>query len=209
MRAHHRQSSRERRKVVIGLIGGMGSGKSRVAAELLRLGARVISGDELGHEALQQPDTINQVVQRVGTEVLDDHGRIDRRVLGKIVFADAAQLQALEKLVFPYIQRRIREQIGQFESSLEGRWAVLDAAVMLEAGWDDACDVIVFVHAPRAVRRQRLAEQRGWTAEEVEARERAQFPLAEKISRADYVLDNSGTSEETVQQIDDLLRQLL
>jgi dephospho-CoA kinase len=84
---------------------------------------------------------------------------------------------------------------------------VLDAAIMLEAGWNRWCDRIVYVHAPRAVRLQRLAKQRRWTEKEVAARETAQMSLSEKISRADIVLDNSGTPEETAAQVNELLRR--
>jgi dephospho-CoA kinase len=196
------------RKRVIGLIGGMGSGKSSVGALLERRGGYLISADELGHEALRQPALIERVVARFGAAILDERGVVDRRRLGRIVFADPAELRALEDLVFPYIEPRIREEIHKAESLPEARFVVLDAAIMLEAGWDKACDAIVFVHAPEAARKERLAQQRGWTREEVQARQRAQLPVADKISRADYVLDNSGSAEETAQQIEDLISRM-
>jgi dephospho-CoA kinase len=208
MSAHDGPASGGRQKLVIGLIGGMGSGKSRVAAEFERRGARVISGDELGHEALRQPAIIAQIEARWGPGVLDEHGNIDRKKVGTIVFADPAQLRHLEGLVFPHIRRRIGEEIRAAQDSTKTRLVVLDAAVMLEAGWHEFCDLVMFVHAPRSARLKRLADQRGWTAEEVEARERAQLPLAEKISRAHYVIDNSGSAQETAQQIEDLLVEL-
>src|SRR4051794_5295036 len=100
-------------KPVVGLIGGIGSGKSHVAAEFARRGAWVIAGDQLGHEALRQPDVRAQVVQRWGESILDPRGEVDRRRLGAIVFADAGQLRELEALVFPYIERRIAEEIAR------------------------------------------------------------------------------------------------
>ena len=196
------------RKRVIGLIGGMGSGKSSVGALLERRGGYLISADELGHEALRQPALVERVVARFGAAILDERGAVDRRKLGRIVFADPAELRALEVLVFPYIERRIREEIHKAESLPEARFVVLDAAIMLEAGWAKACDAIVFIHVPEAVREERLAQQRGWTREEVQARQRAQISVADKISRADYVLDNSGSAEETAQQIEDLISRM-
>ena len=124
------------------------------------------------------------------------------------MFSEACELKALEALVFPYIERRIREEVGKAERLAQARFVVLDAAIMLEAGWADACDCIVFVHVPRSERLRRLGTQRGWTEEELMARESAQLPVADKISRADYVLDNSGSAEETAEQIEDLLDQL-
>ncbi len=84
---------------------------------------------------------------------------------------------------------------------------VLDAAIMLEAGWNKLCDRLVYVDAPRDVRLRRLAQQRGWSAKEVEAREKVQMPLAEKANRADDFVDNSGTPGQLAQQVDQLLRQ--
>src|SRR5438309_989747 len=97
-------------KPVIGLVGGMGSGKSLVAAELARRGGHVISGDQLGHEALQQPLIRAQIKQHWGTEVFDEGENIDRRKLGARVFSDARERKALEALVFPFIERRITEE---------------------------------------------------------------------------------------------------
>jgi len=194
---------------IIGLIGGIGSGKSRVAAELARHGGIVISGDKLGHQALQDPDIKAAVIQRWGNGILDADGNIDRHRLGKIVFADAKERQALEKLAFPYIERRIGEElIDKAKNNPRPAFVVLDAAVMLEAGWNKFCDRLVYVKAPRPIRLRRLAEQRGLDENEVAMRENAQWPEAEKEKRADFVLDNSGSPEELNQQVNELLEKL-
>ncbi|MCC7090268.1 MAG: dephospho-CoA kinase [Dehalococcoidia bacterium] len=194
-------------KPVVALIGGIGSGKSRVAAEFARRGARVIVGDQLGHEALRQPEIKAQVVRRWGEEILTGQGEIDRRKLAALVFADRDELKALEAISHPWIDRRLGEEIADAQKDPAVPLILVDAAILLEAGWNRHCDWIVYVHAPREVRKQRLAAQRGWTAKEVDARTHAQLPLSEKIGRADYVLDNSGTMEETARQVDDLFRQ--
>jgi dephospho-CoA kinase len=193
---------------VIGLIGGIGSGKSRVAALLAERGVRVLSGDEAGHEALRQPDVRARVVERWGPGVLDAAGAIDRRRLAQRVFGAPAELRALEALVWPWIGRRLREQIASARPDPGVKFILLDAAVLLEAGWNDVCDRIVYVHAPRAVRLRRLAEQRGWSAKEVAAREQAQVSLTDKARRADFALDNSGPPEALARQVDDLIAQL-
>jgi dephospho-CoA kinase len=176
-----------------------------VAAEFARHGARVISGDEAGHEALRQPDIRARIVERWGPRVLDEKGAISRRAVGQIVFADAGERRALEAIVFPYIERRLREQIAEAAADPGVALVVLDAAILLEAGWNNLVNQIVYVHAPRDVRLKRLAEHRGWTEKEVAARENAQMPLSEKMSRADAIVDNSGSLEEVAQQIDELL----
>ncbi len=194
---------------VIGLIGGIGSGKSQVAAALARRGGRVVAGDPLGHEALRQPEVQAEVVARWGPGVLDAAGAIDRRTLAAAVFADPAERQALEALVHPWIKRRLREEITKAQSDPGVRFVVLDAAVMLEAGWESACDLLVYVHAPREVRQRRVAGQRGWSAEEAAAREGAQWPLTAKATRADLALDNSGTLEQLGPQLDRLVERAL
>lgn len=196
------------RPLVVGLIGGIGSGKSRVAGLFAQRGARVVSGDEAGHEALCQPDIREQVVKRWGTKVLDEHGRINRRQLGAIVFGDPVERRALETLVFPWIKERLRQQIATASADPHVTLIVLDAAVLLEAGWDDVCDRILFVEAPREQRLARLAEQRGWSPEEVAARERAQWPLTAKAGRADSIIDNSGSLTEVSRQVEQWLQSM-
>jgi dephospho-CoA kinase len=194
-------------KPVIGLIGGIGAGKSRVSELLARRGARVLSGDQAGHEALRQPNVKAQVVQRWGPGVLDDQGDIDRRRLAARVFADPAERKALEALTWPWIGRRLREQVEAARADPAVKLVLLDAAVLLEAGWDGVCHRLVYVDAPPDVRLRRLAEQRGWSAEELAAREAAQLPLTEKARRAGDVLDNSGPPEALARQLDELLKK--
>lgn len=193
-------------KLVIGLIGGIGSGKSQVAAAFAAKGARVVSGDQLAHEALRQPEVQERIAGRWGREMLDDKGEVNRRRLAGIVFADPAQRRALEEMVHPWIQRRIRAEVDAARMDPVVRLVVLDAAIMLEAGWDGVCDRLVYVDAPRPLRLHRVAEQRGWTEKEVEARERAQMPLTDKAARADHKLDNAASLEHLDRQITDLLR---
>ena len=198
-------------KPVIGLIGGIGSGKSTVAEAFARRGAKVIVGDALGHEALRQPEIKAKLVERWGPEVLDADGEVNRRRVAGIVFAKTPrardELRALESLVFPWIERRAREEIAAARDDPAFRLVVLDAAVMLEAGWDRVCDRLVYVHAPREVRLGRLAAGRGWSAKDVEEREAAQLSLTEKATRADDAVDNSGSPGEVQRQVDDLLRR--
>ena len=196
-----------RRKPVIGLIGGMGSGKSLVAAELARHGGLVISGDRLGHEALAQTEIRTRIIQRWGTEVLDREGKVNRGRLAEIVFANPDERRELEALSFPYIERRIGEEIAAGQENPDAKFLVLDAAVMLEAGWNKYCDRLVYVAAPPELRLQRLLG-RGLTEKDVRARQEAQWSLDNKAGRADVVLENAGSAEALKWKVEDLMRGL-
>src|SRR5919201_1503322 len=124
-------------KPVIGLIGAIGAGKTTAARCFAARGGVVIDGDALGHEALRRPEIIARLVGRWGERVRKPDGSLDRRAIAKIVCADTTERNALEGLVFPYIGRRCREEIARALSDPAARFVVLDAAVMLEAGWNN------------------------------------------------------------------------
>lgn len=193
------------RKPVIGLIGGIGSGKSAVADRLAHHGARVINADKLGHAALEQPEIKERILARWGSDVLDESGTIARRKLGAIVFASPQERAALEALVHPWIVARIRAEIDEAQMDREVKFVVLDAAIVLEAGWSSVCDRLIFVDVPREQRLARLQASRGWSASELEARELAQLPLSEKELQADLVVRNDGTLEALHHRVDALV----
>ncbi len=181
---------------MIGLIGGMGAGKSRLAALFAEWGAQVLDADAIGHALLDQTPARDEVVARFGEGVLDlsdpEAPRIDRKRLGKIVFSEPALLKVLESILHPRMRLTFQKAIGRAARKRQARAVVLDAAILLEARWDDLCDVVLFVEAPEAARLERLQQSRGWSAEAVEARQKAQKPLDEKRGKADFVIENAG-----------------
>ena len=134
----------------IGIIGGIGSGKSVVADAMQKLGGHLIAADQLGHDALKQADIKAKVVERWSDQILDNQGNPDRRKIAGIVFSSLNELRALESLVFPYIEQRIVEEMAVVNASSDEKFIILDAAILLETGWRRHCDKIVFVEAPRA-----------------------------------------------------------
>jgi dephospho-CoA kinase len=179
----------------IGLIGGIASGKSAVAAALARRGAIVFNADQLGHQVLEEPAVRDALVDRWGAGILDSHSQVDRSAVAKIVFAPgpaaAEELEFLEALVHPGIRRRIETGIRQLpDASVPA--VVIDAALLIEAGWAAVCGAVVFVDSPRDQRMARAAA-RGWTDEEFSRREAAQMPIEEKRRRASHQIDNSGS----------------
>jgi dephospho-CoA kinase len=194
-------------KPVIGLIGGIGAGKTTAARCFAARGGVVIDADALGHDALRQPAIIAQVVERWGTGVRKPDGSLDRRAIGRIVFANAAERNALESIVFPYIGQRCREGIERGQADPQARFIVLDAAVMLEAGWNNEVDRIVYVSAPRDVRLARLARRSGWIDADLTAREAAQWPEDVKQSRVGAVILNDADADTLRSRVDDLLKE--
>ncbi|HEY2909579.1 MAG TPA: dephospho-CoA kinase [Gemmataceae bacterium] len=198
------------RKPVIGLIGAIGAGKSTVAAALAERGGRIVDADRLGHAALERPEIRQKVLDRWGTRgsLLKPDGRLDRRAIAGIVFADPAERSALEAIVFPDIVRQALQEIETTQTDPAVKFVVVDAAVMLEAGWDHICDRLVYVDAPREVRLSRLATRSGWTDSDLAAREAAQWPAEKKLPRADAVIMNNGSREELLNRVNRMLKQL-
>lgn len=196
--------------LVVGLIGGVASGKSLVAKYFCECGAQVVDGDRAGHAVLEDPDVRAALRARYGPTVFAPDGRVERRALAQIVFAPAPhgpqELAFLEQLTHPRIAKLLQARLAELAAT-GAQVAVLDAAVMLKAGWDRFCDKMVFVAAPVETRLQR-ALARGWTREEFAARELAQEPVEEKRRHAHYVIDNSGTPEQTRDQVLRLWQQL-
>lgn len=196
------------RKPVIGLVGGIGAGKSTVAAALVRHGGRVVAGDPLGHEALEEPAIRERVAEAFSErDILTTEGKVDRKKLGQVVFPSPVERTRLEHLVHPYIEERIREEIANAAADPGVKFVVLDAAIMLEAGWDDVCDKLIYVDASRPVRLARVQSQRGWTEADLAGREAVQMPADRKKERADAVIDNGGGREATIAQVNDLVKR--
>ena len=202
---------------VIGLIGGIGGGKSSVAALFESAGAVVIDADLVGHELLNDPRVCGQIVDRFGTSVLSEKSVghelpsiIDRKALGTIVFADPTARRDLEAILHPRMRASFQAVIEQESKSkkTEKSMVVLDAAILLEAGWDDLCDLIVFVDAPRDERMRRVQAQRGWSREVFEARERAQWPCDKKRRGADLVITNDAGVDALKERVERILARL-
>lgn len=194
----------------LGLLGGVASGKSLVSRQLADLGAVVLDADRAGHEALLLPRIEEAARQHWGDAVFGPDGHIDRSRLARIVFAPPPdgprERKFLEELTHPEIGRRLAAQVEALKASPP--MAVLDAALILEAGWDKLCDCYAFVDAPQEVRLAR-ALHRGWTEGDFAAREAAQESLHSKRARADLHIDNSGSVEHTQGQVQRLWQFLV
>ncbi len=193
---------------VIGVVGGVGSGKSTVAGQFAALGCAVIDGDAIGHELLTREDVRQDIRRRWGDAVFTDAGEVDRRALAKIVFADETQLSALNRILHPRIRRRMVEQIKSFQGEdIPG--IVLDAAVLFEAGWNDLCSKTIFVDTPLKERLLRLRRTRGWDRQIVQGRESSQISLDKKAKRCCYIISNHSNVSHLHEQVRRFLHQVI
>jgi dephospho-CoA kinase len=182
---------------LVGLAGGIASGKSEVARLLEELGAGRIDADRLGHEVLLDPEVMSRIREEFGDQVFDDQGAVDRRRLGALVFAttpdSTTPLSRLESITHPAIGRLVRRELERLRRA-GFPVVVLDASVMFRSGWDRWCDRIVFVDAALELRRERAAA-RGWPEGELDRREAFQTPVAEKRHRSTDVIDNNRQAD--------------
>ncbi len=196
--------------LVIGVLGGIGSGKSAVTQGLSNtLPILILDADKAGHDVLTHVAVQDQIRQRFGDEVFNAQGQVNRQALAKLVFgSDPQQQQArldLNRIVHPGIQTQLLETIRQASPDLDV--IVLDAAVMVEAGWDQLCDAVVFIDSSWESRLARV-QTRGWTEEDLRRREASQLSLEQKRQRANIVIDNSKNLDDAVQQLRRFIDQL-
>ena len=187
--------------LTIGLTGGIGSGKSVVADLLREQGATIIDADRLGHEAYTpNSEAWRQVVAAFGEGVLTAEGEIDRRKLGTIVFADPAELERLNGIMHPLMAGMVEERKSQL--SQEGvAVAVVEAAVLFEAGWETLVDEVWTTVAPADVVIERLRQRNGLSPEEASKRINSQMPAEERIRRSDVVIENASDLDALERQV--------
>jgi dephospho-CoA kinase len=190
---------------VIGITGGIASGKSQVTRILESLGAVVIRADKIAHGILDAPEIRNLVIRQFGKSVFSQETHsIDRRRVAELVFGDTPGALARRRLLEAIMHGPIRAQIRQeLERSLREGIApaiVLDIPLLLESQWDRSCDAVWFIDSCETIRLQRAIE-RGWTESHFRAREASQWPLASKLEKSTCVIPNNGTLEDLASNV--------
>ena len=196
--------------LLVGLTGGIGSGKSTVARMLADRGAVIVDADVLAREALEVGTPgFEQVVERFGTELVDHAagGILDRKKLAEVVFADEEARKDLEAIVHPEVGRRLVETIAAHRDTHD--IVVFDAPLIIEGGFGDGLDALVVVTTPLEEQIERLMRDRGMADDEARARIGAQAPTEEKVARADHVIENAGSLEDLEAAVDGLWRGFL
>jgi dephospho-CoA kinase len=195
-------ANRSRSFFLVGLTGGMASGKSTVSRQLADLGCHVIDADMLARAVVAPGEpALQTIVQAFGRAVLRPDGTLDRARLGALVFADAEKRKRLEAITHPAIQARRQAALAELAAQGYDGLVVQDAALLIEVGGAAHVDRLVVVYADRAVQRERLMRRDRLDAAEAERRLATQMPLAAKVRLAHYVIDNSDSPEETAAQV--------
>ena len=196
-------------KPVIGLAGGIASGKSLVADILAELGAGVIDADKLTHEVLHSEEVRRQIQKWWGPDTSDEAGLLDRRKLAEIVFNDPAKRKKLEGLTHPRVNELRDQRMNELKADERIHAIVLDIPLLFEVGQNALCDQVIFVEVDENARIQRASEQRGWDAAELRRRENLQTPLDIKRERSDHVVENNSDINTLRERVASVYHQIV
>ncbi len=192
--------------MILGLTGGIASGKTTVAQMLIRLGARLIEADDLARQVVE-PGTegLRKVVCAFGEEILDADGKLRRDLLGKIVFSDPVKLRLLNSVLHPVMAVEAKKQLASL--SRQGT-AVLAGSLLFEAGWEKLVDKMLLVYVDSKTQLSRLMARDGLSRLEAQARISSQLPLEEKLAKADYLIDTSRPLADVQKQVEAIWREI-
>jgi len=193
---------------VIGILGGIGSGKSTVAAEFGKLGCAVIDADRIARQLLDESPVKEKLVRAFGKEILDSAGNVDRRKLAEVVFTDGSRLEKLNSIIHPPVLRRVERMLEAYNDQEQVKAIVLDMPLLVEVGWEKRCDRLVFVDCREDLRSQR-AEKMGLGGEnQRKMRENFQISLDSKLAIADNVVDNNSGLSALARQVADIFSKI-
>ena len=188
-------------KPIIGILGGICSGKSTVAAEFAKLGCKVIDADEIAHDLLDKEDIKDKIVSFFGEAVLNSEEKIDSKKLADIVFANADKLSSLNKIIHPFVLERAEELIEKYNRQSQAKAIVLDMPLLAEVGWDKRCDKLIFVDCKRELRINRAKKLGFFDENQLKIRENFQISLDNKVAITDNTIDNNSGFSALAKQI--------
>ncbi|HBG47054.1 MAG TPA: dephospho-CoA kinase [Deltaproteobacteria bacterium] len=192
--------------MIVGLTGGIATGKSLVSGEMERLGARVIDADVIAREIVEPgKPAYDEIVEEFGEGILGPSRSLDRKALGDIVFRDREALGKLNRITHPRIRQRIREEIAK---AREDEIVVVDIALLIETGFIDEVDKVIVVAAVEERQIERMLKRNGLTRQQALQRLSCQLPVKEKLEYADYVIENNGTIEDAMERTREVWREL-
>lgn len=197
------------KKPVIGILGGIASGKSFVSKQFAKLGCAVIDADEISHEVLLEEQIKNAIRNEFGNAIFDDLGNINRKRLAEIIFNDEEKVSKLNSIIHPEILAKSEKLLAEYQSRQDLKAIVLDIPLLLEIGWEKLCDALVFIEIDEKLRLQR-AQQRGFNdPEQIKKREKFQISLDKKKKKAHYIVNNNSDISATIKQIAEVLSEIM
>jgi dephospho-CoA kinase len=197
-----------RKKPIIGILGGISSGKSTVAAEFAKLGCAVIDADAIAHQLLDKKSITKKIIQLFGESIIDSDGKISRRALADIVFADEDKLLLLNEILHPLVLRQTRKLIKTFNNRQKIKAIVLDMPLLAEVGWTNLCNRIIFVKSNKNLRITRAIKM-GIPKDNIKKREKFQISLDKKQMLADNMVENNSDFSALVSQVDNIFIDII
>ena len=197
------------KKPVIGILGGIGSGKSSVANEFAKLGCKVIDADKIAHKILDEKNIKEKVAEIFGKEILDNFGQIERIKLAEAAFGSREKLDKLNSIIHPPVLAKIEKLIEKYQQQPKTRAIVLDVPLLMEIGWHKRCDKLVFVDCKKSLRLNRIKTSRNLDEKQVKIREKFQISLDNKVAIADNTVDNNAGLPALARQITDIFSRII
>ncbi len=194
---------------VIGIAGGIASGKSTIAEMLESLGADIIDADKICHRLINTKDIACKITKRWGDHILDDHGKVKRHMLAEIVFSEREEVSALNSIIHPKAIKEIKSRVAKLQAEAATKAIVLDAALVVESNLIDICDIMLFVDTKKNRCKTRVQNSRKWPLDEITKREKFQGLLQQKREIADVVINNNHSKEDTLYQVKDFWYQFI
>ena len=193
-----------RKKPIIGILGGIGSGKSTVAAEFAKLGCRIIDADNIARELLGREAVREKIVGLFGESILDSADKINRKKLAEIAFADVDKLSSLNSILHPLVLARAEQLIEQYKRQPQVKAIVLDMPLLAEVGWHKRCDRLIFVDCKPQLRTARMKKKAGFDENQLKIRENSQISLDSKAAISDNTINNNSDLLVLTKQVTDI-----
>lgn len=199
----------KQRVKVIGIAGGIASGKSTIAEMLKSLGADIIDADKICHQLINTKAIAHEITERWGNHIQDSHSKIKRHVLAEIVFSDREEVSALNSIIHPKAIKQIQSRIAKLQVDAATKAIVLDAALLVESNLIDICNIMLFVDTKKNRCKARVQSSRKWPLDEITKREKFQGLLTQKKDIADVIINNNHSKEDTLNQVKDFWCQFI
>lgn len=197
------------RKKIIGILGGIGCGKSTVAALFGKLGCGVIDADKMTHEVLEKPKIKKELLKLFGNGIINNNGKTDRRKVAEIVFESPEKVTLLNRVIHPAVLSRIEQLIEEYNRQPCVKAIVLDVPLLAEIDWTRRCDKLIFVDCNRKIRLQRARKNGLFDENEIKIREKFQISLDKKKKIAEYIIDNNVDMAGVERQIAEIFSNIM